>query len=192
MANGATHEKYNFNFLKISIIFSILLLFFNYIFLYNLSIILCISPIIGALGGILTSPDSDLVGIEYTRLGRLSYIFFHSIAISNFINKIHTILWSIYIVAVPHRSIISHSLFLSTFIRILYLCTICYPFIYLIYGITISFYIQFIYNLILTYPNIFITIFISWSIQDAIHLWLDDIFIYPRKKYKTIKKGIYK
>ena len=193
MADGKTHERYNINYLGIITIVSIILIIVDILLNLNFPIMNIVALFLGGLGGLAMTPDLDLISIEQTRFGRLSFIIFRSILLSDIISKIHQILCAPYIVAIPHRSILSHSLFLSTAIRILYLlCILYFPYYFFISAININMYFAMIYNIILTYPAFFGIMFLSWSIQDAIHLWLDGIFIYPRKKYKTIKKGIMK
>lgn len=191
MADGRTHEKVNLIILKITAGISIICIIINYILLLNFSLLLCISPIIGALLGLFNSPDNDLVGINFTQIGRLIKIIIPSQTLYEIVCKVHTIFWSVYIVAVPHRSFISHSLIIGALGRLIYILFIIFVIQFIFTGITLNIFITSIINLCYTYTYELIVVFIFWNIQDASHLYLDNIFLYPRKsskKFKTYKK----
>lgn len=191
MADGRTHEKVNLIILKITAGISIICIIINYILLLNFSLLLCISPIIGALLGLFNSPDNDLVGINFTQIGRLIKIVIPSQTLYEIVCKVHTIIWALYIVAIPHRSILSHSLILGTLGRLIYILFIIFVIQFIFTGITISAFMSILLSIWYTYTYELLVVFVFWNIQDFSHLWLDGIFLYPRKsskKFKTYKK----
>ena len=115
-----------------------------------------IGAFIGSLVGTIVTPDLDLV---------VPSNFFSRLPIINFL---WMCLWWPYKKAVKHRSFVSHSPFVSTVLRLLYMLAWFAPF-GLVFGVDFGVLLEWVViNYIFCYAVLF-----CWVVQDLIHLWFD-------------------
>lgn len=153
MSNGKTH----FNFIKLTIPLLIIILIllskkFNFkhpIFFISLIIIFYY------LGGYFFSPDLDIKSKPYNNWKYLKFI------------------WYPYQKLIPHRSILSHGIFIGTTIRLLYL----YLIFSIIYSITFNVSLNYIiintFHFVYEKFYIFFPIFLGLELSSLNHIFLD-------------------
>lgn len=123
---------------------------FSYVGLPN-----CVLFVCGILLCLIVNPDLDQPSITRAE-GNVGRVF------GKFAMRIWMMFWMPYTI-IPHRSVISHSLFLSTMIRLCYLLSI--PF-FVLYNSGYNVY---------TLAEYVIPLYLGMCIGDAGHLWRDGI-----------------
>lgn len=186
MSKGSTHDKFSFFLIPIIILIAILMLEFTQL---NKLLFVCLVVGFYIIGFLFFSPDLDLKGNSYYRWRFLRFI------------------WIPYQKVIPHRSILSHGIFIGTMLRIFYLFfigNIFTSFLYFLFTnknnlslfsecffkINSSF-----FNYISIYKEVSISIFIGLELAAIYHIFMDvsSSFIKLKKiKPKKIFKKIFK